>query len=123
MALEKVIGVYPRDGREWDCQCARCGTSMQFLDCDNCDGEGWIDDDDWQADDGDGWECEWCRGAGGHWACLSSPEWCEAHPQDGRADVKRGAIEWFTFDAPKRPHADDAVREEMEAPIVPLREK
>jgi len=70
---------------------------MSFEDCDNCGGEGWIEDDDWQADEGDGWDCEWCRGEGGHWVCLSSPDWCEAHPCDGRDDVKRGKVEWFTF--------------------------
>ncbi len=97
----KVIGKYPRDGREWDCQCARCGSSMSFEDCDNCGGEGWIEDDDWQADEGDGWDCEWCHGEGGHHLCLASSDWCEANPIDGRSDTKRGTVEWFTFEVKK----------------------
>lgn len=97
----KVIGKCPRDGRTWEPQCARCGSSMSFEDCDNCGGEGWIEDDDWQADEGDGWDCEWCRGEGGHWACLSSRAWCDANPRDGRANLDRGTVEWFTFDEPK----------------------
>jgi hypothetical protein len=98
----RVISVdAPRDGRNWDCQCARCGSSTYSVDCDNCAGEGWIEDDDWQADEGDGWTCDWCQGSGGYQVCCSSADWCEAHPNVGREDVKRGAIEWFTFDAPK----------------------
>jgi len=102
MSVEKVIGQCPRDGREWECQCARCGSSCMFSDCDNCGGEGEIEDSDWQFA-GDYYRCDWCRGAGGHWACMSSAEWCEANPRDGRAEMKRGTIEWFTFDAPKQP--------------------
>ena len=104
MSVEKVIGPCPRDGRTWDCQCARCGSSCYFVDCDNCSGEGWIEDEDWQADEGDGWDCEWCRGSGGHWACVSSPEYCEANPCEGRGELKRGTIEWFTFEAPTVKH-------------------
>ena len=33
--------------------------------------------------------------------CLSSPEWCEANPMDGRDSVERGEIEWF-LDEEKR---------------------
>jgi hypothetical protein len=113
MSVTKIIGKCPRDGREWDCQCARCGSSMAFEDCDNCGGEGFIEDDDWQADPGDGWDCDWCRGSGGHWVCLSSEQWCDAHPADGRADITRGMVEWFTFDQPPSadavdPHAADS---------------
>ena len=96
----KVIGKCPRDGRYWDNQCARCGSSVIFNECDNCGGEGWIEDDDWQADEGDGHTCDWCRGDGGHWACVSSEEWCEANPIKGREETERGTVEWFTFDPP-----------------------
>jgi len=100
---EKVIASRPpRDGRNWDSQCARCGSSTVPEDCDNCGGDGWIeaDEDDWQGFDSDR-PCDWCQGEGGWVHCCSSPEWCEANPVKGREDVKRGAIEWFTFDRPK----------------------
>ncbi len=58
-------------GMEIDCQCARCGSSV---DTDHCDGKG-----------------VWHR-------CMSSSEWCEANPIPGREDIKRGKIEWFTID-------------------------
>ncbi len=95
---KRVIGKHPNDGRDWECQCARCGSSMSFQECDNCDGNGEIEDDDWQADD-EYYTCGWCGGDGGAWVCLSSPDWCDSHPNEGRADVKRGIVEWFTFDA------------------------
>lgn len=100
MSAEKVIGRRPRDGREWEPQCARCGSSCVFEDCDNCCGEGEIEDDDWQCE-GEFYRCDWCLGAGGFESCCSSREHCEAHPLPGREDIKRGVIEWFTFDPPK----------------------
>ncbi len=90
----KVIADHPpSDGREWDSQCARCGSSMSFQSCDSCD-EG-----DGHDDDEPGEDCEVCDGQGGWWICLSSPEWCDSHPQRGRESVSRGKIEWFAVDA------------------------
>jgi hypothetical protein len=97
-----IGGKCPSDGRYWDCQCARCGSSVMFNECDNCGGEGWIEDDDWQAYEGDGHNCYWCNGVGGHFACVSSVEYCEGHPKKGREDITRGTIEWFTFDPPRQ---------------------
>lgn len=102
----RVIGTCPRDGRYWENQCARCGSSLIFHECDNCAGEGWIEDDDWQADPGDGHDCGWCSGSGGHWGCISSQEWCAANPIKGREGMARGTVEWFTFDAPTKPCPD-----------------
>jgi hypothetical protein len=68
-----------------DCQCARCGSSCAFSDCDNCGGEGEIEDDDWQWE-GEYHRCDWCRGAGGYWYCLSGREWCRNNPMPGRED-------------------------------------
>jgi hypothetical protein len=88
----------PNDGREWDCQCARCGSSCYSASCEHCGGSGV---DDW--DEGD-WDyegpstCDICQGEGGWMVCCSSLEWCEAHPIEGREAVTRGQIEWFTFD-------------------------
>ena len=72
-----------RVGDEDDCQCARCGSSCYFADCDNCGGEGEIEDDDWQCE-GEYHRCDWCRGVGGWWRCDSSEAYCEANPALGR---------------------------------------
>ena len=90
----------PHDGKEWDCQCARCGSSCDSVDCWDCGGEGVTDHD--CGDDTccclypeDNVECDTCRGPG-HWLqCMSSPEWCEANPLPGREGVERGKVEWF----------------------------
>lgn len=109
MYEDKVIGKCPRDGREWDCQCARCGSSIMFEDCDNCGGEGYSGHDCGEdccccADPDDNVVCSWCGGEGAHAVCCSSAEWCEANPVAGREGVKRGTVEWFTFDKPRDKH-------------------
>ncbi len=52
-----------------DVQCARCGSSI-------------------------GWEPSEDEGKVFYF-CLSTPEWCESHPRDGREDVRRGTPEYF----------------------------
>lgn len=79
-------------GLEIDCQCARCGSSMESYSCEECELD-WIYDDD---DDDDGRPCPDCHGNGVCHDCMSSPEWCAAHPLPGREAVSRGEIEWFT---------------------------
>lgn len=81
----------PDDGREWDAQCARCGSSVVHLDCHGCAGEGRVDDEDYD----DGLPCTDCGGAGGWQECCSGLEWCEAHPMPTRETTPAGAIEWF----------------------------
>lgn len=86
---------HPNDGREWDCQCARCGSSMESVPCEACGGEGV-----WESD-GFGDETRICGECGGEamWlVCLSSAEWCEAHPIIGREGIKRGEVEWFVVE-------------------------
>jgi hypothetical protein len=97
----------PNDGRDWDCQCARCGSSCVSETCDTCGGTGVNDwgEDDW--DYGGPQACDICEGGGGWMHCCSSLDWCEAHPIEGRENTGRGAIEWFAFD--DEPQADDAV--------------
>ena len=90
----------PNDGREWDCQCARCGSTVMAEECEGCGGEG-VDGHDCGedtcacADPIDNVECSWCEGEGGHRVCLSSKEHCEAHPLPGHEKYFRGEIEWF----------------------------
>lgn len=101
----------PQDGRNWDCQCARCGSSIHWEVCGRCGGEGitdpgelyeedplWYDPDDFEP-------CPSCNGDSSWGICLSSPEWCEAHPIPGREQIKRGQIEWFTLDPDPVPTA------------------
>lgn len=93
----------PNDGREWDCQCARCGSSMDWTECWDCGGDGAHDlyDVDPLWYDRDATErCATCEGAGGWWTCLSSSAWCNANPMPGSEAVERGAVEWFCIDRP-----------------------
>lgn len=99
--IANVIGPNPpRDGREWDCQCARCGSSMGDMTCEACGGEG-TDGHDCGEDcccclyPEDNVPCGICDGDGAFSYCLSSPEWCEANPLPGREAIGRGEVEWF----------------------------
>jgi hypothetical protein len=98
----------PGDGRNWDCQCAQCGSSMYSEECGACGGEGitapgelheqdplWYDPDDFES-------CHQCGGDGAWMICMSSPGWCEANPVPGREGVPRGKVEWFTFDEARK---------------------
>ena len=84
----------PNDGREWDAQCARCGSSTIYERCPTCGGEGSV-----FCDGSDEWDeshpCDDCDGRGGWAECGSGHEWCEAHPLPQREDIAHGALEWF----------------------------
>lgn len=102
----KVIAKHPtaemyRSGQEIDCQCARCGSSMDYERCDQCE-DGYSHHDCGEdccpcLDPEPNVVCDQCDGDGGWHTCLSSPEWCEANPLPGRENVKRGTTEWYTF--------------------------
>lgn len=102
-----VIGDPPADGRDWDDQCARCGSSVARERCEWCGGEM----GDWDVDYSDpAGEEEWvtcpqCGGSGSWSLCLSSEDYCRDHPMPGREDVARGQVEWFTFDEPREVRA------------------
>ena len=102
------IGTHPRDGREYDNQCARCGSSVMPENCDNCGSEGYSSHDCGEdtcccADPDDDVVCDWCDGRGHFYVCCSSREWCEAHPREGREQVTSGIPEWFVVrEAPSR---------------------
>jgi hypothetical protein len=91
-----------RDGVEWyrvteddgavleECQCARCGSSCEFLRCGapGCD-RGYIEDED---RDDNRMICDYCWGKGGAWHCLSSPAHCKANPLPGREAIESTAM-------------------------------
>lgn len=104
-----IIGDFPpQDGREWEPQCARCGSSCGFDECENCGGEG-TDGHDCGEDccmcryPEDNVRCDCCLGKGGWWSCLSTEKWCKDNPRVGRENHNRGMIEWYTFDEPHHP--------------------
>ncbi len=98
----------PSDGRDYDCQCSRCGSSMMWEDCQNCGGEG-TDGHDCGEDcccclhPEDNVRCDWCRGKGGSYFCASGEEWCTANPMMGRGDIASGRVEWFCVAAATEP--------------------
>jgi hypothetical protein len=91
----KQLEEYDRDREQKLCtdpSCARCGSSMTWIDCEMCGGEG-VDGHDCGEDccccidPEDNVPCDACRGRGGWWQCMSNPVWCEAHPLPGREKV------------------------------------
>ena len=79
--------------------CARCGSDVEWFECEHCGGEGetapgelheedplWYDEDDSEP-------CHQCGGAGGWRFCLSPQEWCEANPMKGQENTKRGTFQ------------------------------
>lgn len=94
----------PNDGGEWECQCARCGSSVEFDSCNRCGGDGWTaigelyEEDPLWYDVDDIRPCYDCGGECGWYFCISSTEYCEAHPLPGREQTPRGTIEWFKLE-------------------------
>lgn len=77
-----------------DVMCKRCGSSMTFEACEHCDGGGFDGHECGEdccscADPWPNRVCNICGGKGGSYICLSSAEWCEAHPRPGREAVER----------------------------------
>lgn len=75
-----------------DVQCARCGSSLAYEDCEFCPATGWF----YEPDP----DCPACNGRGTRPWCFSSPEWCEANPLPGREHVARHTPE--EFEVPER---------------------
>lgn len=96
---------HPNDGQKWECQCARCGSSLGWEECSACGGEGatspgelyeqdplWYDEDDCE-------NCHQCGGQGSFPSCLSGSEWCEANPIVGRENIPSSTPEWFVVES------------------------
>jgi hypothetical protein len=98
---------HPRDGRDWECQCARCGSSMYSEECGQCDdgltpiGELYEQDPLWYDEDAQE-PCSQCGGEGSWMLCMSTAEWCESHPLAGRETTPRNTVEWFVVETRKQ---------------------
>ena len=86
-------------GQHFEAQCGRCGSSLDRVDCHDCGSDGYVTMEDDEGND-ETETCTVCDGDGGWMNCLSSFEWCEANPLEGREQVKRSTIEWFPTDGP-----------------------
>lgn len=99
--IEAIIATGPpKDGRQWDCQCARCGSSMSTVECQNCGGDGYTHHE--CGEDvccclypEDNVACDICHGDGGFLVCVSSETWCQLNPLPGREKTERDTPEWF----------------------------
>jgi hypothetical protein len=79
------------------CQCARCGSSAEFLSCASCGGEGYSHHDCGEdtcccLHPEDNVVCSACCGEGGSWHCFSTPGFCEGHPLPGREQIQSTAL-------------------------------
>lgn len=77
-----------------ECQCARCGSSCDWLNCSQCGGEGEVEyrEPDSYDDEEDTRPCSYCGGDGGSWHCDSTPELCTANPLKGREAIASTAL-------------------------------
>jgi hypothetical protein len=93
------------DFTDEECQCARCGSSCGFSDCDRCGGEGFVYGEDIASSYDYGWidedatyECAQCHGKRGWHFCLSGPEWCKTNPMPGREHIESTAMRAEDYD-------------------------
>ncbi len=79
-------------------QCARCGSSVTWEDCEACGGEGFTGHDCGEdscccIDPEPNVTCSHCDGRGAFATCLASAEWCSKNPRPGREDVTPETVE------------------------------
>jgi hypothetical protein len=95
--IENGIEWFRVDEHNEECQCARCGSSCEYLPCWDC-GDDLYTHHDCGEDScacrypEDNVLCDTCRGRGGRWHCISSPEYCNANPMPGRESVESTAL-------------------------------
>jgi DnaJ-class molecular chaperone len=86
-------------------QCGRCGSSIHYTDCVDCDGTGTITIVN-QNLIGKDVDCDECDGDGFIAFCISPQEWCEANPLPGREGTPRNTV--VGVEAPVGPTTEDA---------------
>ena len=89
----------PADDHAYECQCARCGSSCDWVQCENCD-DGYDGHDCGEdccacAEPEENMLCQICDGYSGWWACMSSAKHCIENPTPDGEGLARGKIEWF----------------------------
>lgn len=72
--------------------CGRCGSVMDWQDCESCGGEGVYCDYEGIIVSK---SCGECSGFGGRWFCISPPDWCEANPRPDHEDTPRHTVEEY----------------------------
>lgn len=70
-------------------ECGRCGSSIHYTACIDCDGVGEWEDEDSIASV---WVCQECDGDGFYAFCVSAGDWCQDHPRPGCEHVPSGTI-------------------------------
>jgi len=79
--------------------CARCGSSMEWVQCGECE-DGFSHHDCGEdccpcADPEPNVQCDHCSGKAGWWSCLSSLQFCQTNPLPGAESEKvRYAVRW-----------------------------
>ena len=83
---------------EDECQCARCGSSVRWVDCWQCDEEGYSYHDCGEdccacLDPEPNVICDVCLGTCGWWRCCSTRKYCEGNPMPGREQIPSTACD------------------------------
>ena len=77
-----------KESAYWERRCARCGSEIEWISCEKCDGTGY-DNEDVNL------YCILCGGYGGLYKCLNEEVKCLQNPLFGRENIQRGQFEFY----------------------------